>query len=191
MRGSRPLTDEEISKVLVSFRGSFATRNRAMLIFAIKTGFRISEVISLRVKDVLVGDKFVERVRVERRNMKGKTQGRTVLLHPHAKEAIAEWLTELKPDSPEAFLFQSRKGENSPITRHQAWRAFNAAFRRAGLTGQLGTHAARKTFSDRMYERLGHDLVNLQRALGHKNISTTLSYLSYREENIDRAILAL
>ena len=49
----------------------------------------------------------------------------------------------------------------------------------------------RKHFANKVYEKLGHDLVRTQRALGHKNINSTVSYLSYREEEIDAAILAL
>jgi integrase len=48
----------------------------------------------------------------------------------------------------------------------------------------------RKTFANRMYDKLGHDLVKTQRALGHKNINSTVAYLSFREEDIAAAILA-
>jgi integrase len=48
----------------------------------------------------------------------------------------------------------------------------------------------RKTFANRMYDKLNHDLVRTQRALGHTNINSTVQYLSFREEEIDAAILA-
>jgi hypothetical protein len=48
----------------------------------------------------------------------------------------------------------------------------------------------RKTFANRVYDRLRHDLVKTQRALGHKNINSTVSYLSFRDEDVDAAILA-
>ncbi len=38
---------------------------------------------------------------------------------------------------------------------------------------------------------LGWDLVKTRSALGHKNASSTVSYLSFLEEEIDKAILAL
>ena len=59
-----------------------------------------------------------------------------------------------------------------------------------GLAVQLGTHAMRKTFANRMYERLNHDLAQTQRALGHANINSTVSYLSFRQDEIDAAIVA-
>jgi site-specific recombinase XerD len=48
----------------------------------------------------------------------------------------------------------------------------------------------RKTFARKVHERLGHDLVKTQRALGHKNINSTVAYLSFVEDEIDQAILA-
>jgi integrase len=59
-----------------------------------------------------------------------------------------------------------------------------------GSPASWGTHSLRKTFANRMYERLHRDLVKVQRAMGHKNINSTVAYLSFREEEIDAAILA-
>ncbi len=49
----------------------------------------------------------------------------------------------------------------------------------------------RKTFADRIYARLGRDLVKTQRALGHRCIESTAAYISFRQEEIDEAILSL
>jgi integrase len=57
--------------------------------------------------------------------------------------------------------------------------------------GKLGTHAMRKTFATKVYTRLQHDLVKTQRALGHRNINSTVSYLSFCEDDVTQAILAL
>jgi site-specific recombinase XerD len=59
------------------------------------------------------------------------------------------------------------------------------------LRGKLGTHTMRKTFANNVHERLGRDLVKTQRALGQKNITTTILYLSFRDDEITQAILAL
>jgi integrase len=64
-------------------------------------------------------------------------------------------------------------------------------YRLLGLAGTLGTRAMRKSFADRVYEKLGHDLVKTQRALGHRNINSTVSYLSFKNEEIDQAILSI
>ncbi len=47
----------------------------------------------------------------------------------------------------------------------------------------------RKTFARRVHEKLGKDLVKTQKAMGHRSINSTVSYLSFNEEEIDDAIL--
>ena len=190
MRGCRPLTDDEVSEVSRSFWGEHARRDKALFLLGIRSGFRISELLSLRVRDVAPGGRMVDRVTVERRHMKKKVEGRTVLLHPEAKAALAAWLEVLGANE-DAYVFQSRIGENRPITRVQAYRILHEACDACELTGKLGTHSMRKTFANKIYDRLDNDLVKTQRALGHRNINSTVQYLSFREEEIDAAILGM
>jgi integrase len=140
-------------------------------------GFLISELLSLRLGDVWQHGRLVDRVTVERRYMKNKREGRTVLLHPEAKTALAAWLLTLRQMpgcTAQTFVFRSRKGQNRPISAVQAWRILHDAVTTNELTGKLGTHAMRKTFANRVYHQLNHDLVKTQRAMGHKNINSTV-----------------
>lgn len=194
MRGCRPLNDAEVYDVSRSFWGEHARRDKALFLLGVKSGFRISELLSLRLRDVMQGGRIVERVTVERRNMKKKLEGRTVLLHPEARAALAAWLEELGRRAEltgDTFVFQSRKGDNRPISRVQAYRILHEACDACELTGKLGTHSMRKTFANKVYDALGNDLVKTQRALGHRNINSTVQYLSFREEEIDKAILSM
>lgn len=194
MRGCRPLSDDEVADVMRSFWGEHARRDKALFLLGVKSGFRISELLSLQVRDIWQAGRIVERVTVERRHMKKKTEGRTVLLHPEARTALQDWLDELRRDgeiAPESFVFQSRKGENRPISRVQAYRILQEAYDSCEMAGKLGTHSMRKTFANKVYDRLGGDLVKTQKALGHRNVNSTVQYLSFREEEIDEAILGM
>ena len=194
MRGCRPLSEPEVEAVLAHMGGPSGARNRALFLLGVRSGFRISEILSLRLGDVVQAGRVVERVRVSRRHMKGKREGRTVLLHPAARAALATWLEELRTDgymSTDTYVFQSRRGANQAIGRVQAWRTLKRAFERAGLTGNLGTHSMRKTFADRIYDGLDGVLVKTAQALAHRSISSTASYLSFRESEIDEAILSI
>jgi integrase len=193
MKGCRPLSDEEVDVVQRSFGGRYGARDRALFLVGVKSGFRISELLSLRVGDVYQHGHLVDRVTVPRRHMKKKVEGRSVLLHPDAKAALATWLMQLRQVTglmPDSYVFRSRKGGNRPIGKRQAWKILHEAVTTNELTGKVGTHAMRKTFACRVYEKLGHDLVKTQRALGHRNINSTVSYLSFADEEIDAAILA-
>ena len=194
MKGCRPLTDQEVEQTLQALSGPYASRDRALFLLGVRSGFRISELLSLRLLDVCPRGKIVDRVTVARRHMKKKVEGRTILLHPEAREALEVWLEKLRElgyMTSDVWVFQSRKGRNQAMSRVQAYRILQAAFERVGIEGTLGTHSMRKTFANRMYERLDHDLLKTQRALGHKNINSTVSYLSFRQEEIDEAILGM
>lgn len=190
MKGARPLTDVEVKTIAAEL----SARDRALFLLGVRSGFRVSELLSVRVQDVLDSTGAVlDRVYVERCNMKGRTCGRAVVLHPEARAAIGVWISELREAGAlqaAAPLFVSRKGEAHSIGRVQAWRVLRLAYDHAGISGKLGTHAMRKTFASRVYELLGHDLVKTQRALGHASINSTVAYLSFAESDIDAAILA-
>ena len=193
MKGCRPLTEKEVNELLQSFHGTFANRDKALFVLGLKSGFRISELLSLRLGDIMQAGKLVDHVKVRRSNMKKKLEGRSVLLHPEAKEALGVWISELMLfgyNKPNSFVFQSRQGKDSPISRMHAWRILRTIYNEAELTGQLGTHSLRKTFADRVYNKLDKDLPMLQRALGHRNINSTVSYLSFAQEEVDQAILS-
>jgi integrase len=126
--------------------------------------------------------------------MKRNTEGRTVVVHPKAQAALPAWLAALAAAGallPSRYLFASRKGVNRPICRETANQILHDAYAVNGLSGQLGTHSLRKTFANHVYDKLGRDLVKTQRAMGHKNIHSTVSALSFCEAEIDQAILAL
>jgi site-specific recombinase XerD len=194
MKGCRPLTQAEVVLVQQSFGGSYADRDKALFLLGVTSGFRISELLSLRVGDVWQHGRLVDRVTVPRRHMKGKQDSRTVLLHPDAKAALATWLLTLRQrwgSTPQSFVFRSRKGPNRAISPVQAWRILHEAVTTNELSGKVGTHAMRKTFAERIYERSGHDLIATQHALGHKHVNSTQAYLSFREEDLDALILAM
>jgi len=194
MKGCRPLTQDETDLVARSFTGVFGARDKALFLLGVKTGLRISEILSIRLGDVIQAGRMVERVTIQRRNMKKKLEGRTIILHPDLRAALSAWIAELHAAGymgAETFVFQSRKGGNRPISRVQAYRILQEAYDANEMTGTLGTHSMRKTFADRVYEKLGHDLFKTQKALGHRNINSTVQYLSFKEEEIDAAILSI
>lgn len=188
MKGCRPLTDDELRRVLERLDGhTHALRDRALIILGTRSGFRISELLSLRVCDVRDG-----RVCVARKKMKGQKEARTVLLHREAQAALDARIGELArqgySDS-ETFIFRSRQGGNRPINRRTAWEMLTQAYRQCGLVGKIGTHGMRKTFAKDMYRKLGKDIIKLQLAMGHAEVTSTAKYVGAEAQEIDDAIL--
>lgn len=157
-----------------------SVRDKALFQLGISTGFRISELLSITVKDCLQFGIIRDRLTVTRRHMKGNISGRSVALNEKAKQA----LTDLNIGS---YDLNSRL---FPFTRQHAHRILKEAFQAAQVPGQVSTHSMRKTFAKKVYERLDKDLVKTQKALGHVSINSTVSYLSFDQSDIDTAILS-
>ncbi len=184
MRGARPMTDAEVARV----RAQLKPRDHCLFVLGIRTGFRISELLSLKISDVLQGGEVLATIYVRRRDMKGETAGRGVPLHPAARAELAAWTKSLvgagaAPDSP---LFPIPGGR--AMTRRGAWKVLTRAYRRAGVFGHLGTHTMRKRYAAVVYERLGHDLIKTQKAMGHASVSSTQAYLAFADSDVNDAI---
>jgi site-specific recombinase XerD len=96
MKGARPLTETEIEKINQAFDGRYEVRNRCMFIIGIKTGMRISELLSLNVGDVWEKGRPVDILNLRKQQVKGKKEARSIPLNTAAKEAIQEqvnWLS--------------------------------------------------------------------------------------------------
>ncbi len=122
-----------------------------------------------------------------RRDTKGKTYGASIVLHPRAAAALDKWIRSRGQVSPGDWLFPSQRSKDRPMRRVTAWRALHDAFVAAGVNGKSGTHCMRKTFAANVHRALGGDLFRLAKAMRHTSPLTTLAYLSFRQEEIDRA----
>ena len=121
--GCRPLSLEEQHKVYDALSGK---RDKALFMLQLRCGFRISELLSLRVKDVCtrptgmqssadretketkeskdstthVAVTMFDYITVQRKHAKKKLKGRTVPLNRSARDQLKQWIDEakLKPD---------------------------------------------------------------------------------------------
>lgn len=201
MRGCRPLDMSEVARALDKLRGSrLAMRDRCMLLFGMNTGFRISELLSLRVGDVVQDGRVLERVLVERKNMKGKRSSRDVDINDAARAALRAWLPVLydwRDNGPDLYLFQSTRGGR--LTRRQAGRIMERLAKDLGLPPKVATHSMRKTFGACVYQysldnwRPGLELpVRVaMKALGHSHVETTERYLGLDVKLVGEAVRAI
>lgn len=194
MKGSRPLTRQQVKSVLKS---TDSIREKALLTLGFATGYRISELLSLTVADICTGDAIHSHVTVKASNTKTK-QGRTVLLNSDAKKALqslVNWLKAkgLTDKATPLFISQKRtiNGELKAISRQQAHDLLKSLFAFIGEFGNVSTHTMRKTFAKAIYDATGGKIELVQIALGHAAITSTVSYLSFNTSSIDNAITAM
>lgn len=144
-------------------------RDRAMLELLYATGLRVSELVSLRMSDLNLGDGFLYC-----RGKGGKE--RIVPLGGSAKDAINHYLAEARTgfllrDSD--FLFLTYRGQ--PFTRQGFWKVLRQYAIKAKLEDKISPHVLRHSFATHLLER-GADLRSVQLMLGHSQITTTQIY---------------
>lgn len=182
--GTRPLTEEEINQISLAMTSK---RNQVLFELAIKTGFRISEMLSIKLQNLPSFNGEWDAITVFRRDVKGKTASRSVPLSESLKTALKAYTKSLPKG--QTYLFESRLGNR--LSRVQAWKIIKRAAKECGLSGKIACHSTRKTFAQNVYNKLDKDLVKLQFAMGHKNISSTVAYLSFDKEEVFNAIKSL
>ena len=89
MRGSRPLSREEVRQILEAFDGPYKIRNRALLTICLNTGARVSETLAIRIDQVWQKDTPTKYLSLEPSQTKSR-RSRTIPLNGAARWAVAE-----------------------------------------------------------------------------------------------------
>jgi len=158
-----------------------ALRDRALLEFAYASGVRVSELISVRVRDLhLEPDEGFASV-----FGKGAKE-RLVPIGMAAMRAVDRYLRETRPrldrGKGEGRVFLNVRG--GPLTRMGVWKILREHVATAGIEKRVTPHTLRHTFATHLLEG-GADLMAVQEMLGHADISTTQIYT-----HVDRTYLA-
>lgn len=166
------LTVVEVERLLAAptLDEPLAFRDRALLELAYGAGLRVSEWISLAVRDVMLEDGLVR--------VFGKgARERLVPIGGSAIGAVAVYLRELRPrlerGEGKGCLLLNARGR--PLTRMGAWKILRKYVDAAGIEKRVTPHTLRHSFATHLLEG-GADLRAVQEMLGHADISTTQIY---------------
>ncbi|WP_413114126.1 tyrosine-type recombinase/integrase [Thaumasiovibrio sp. DFM-14] len=128
-------------------------------------GLRVSEVVSLYVKDI---DGVAKRLHIH------KAKGGKDRFVPLSDSQLSHLRNYWRHYHPTVILFPSREPEKQ-LDISSMQRCFKAAKAAAGIEKTGGIHALRHAYATHQLES-GMPLNVLQRHLGHSNVNTTLRY---------------
>jgi len=154
-------------------------RDRAMLELLYATGLRVSELIKVRIDEIVMDAGFL-------RTMGKGSKERIVPFGDTARQAIVDYIEQgraefAKDNDPHLFL--SRRGR--PMTRQSFWMKVSKYARLAGIKSQVSPHVLRHAFATHLLEN-GADLRSVQMMLGHADISTTQIYTHVSRARLQR-----
>ena len=182
---------KDIAKVKQYLLGKENKRDYMLFVVGINVGLRAGDLLNLKIKDVIKGDKMSDVVKIQEEKTK---KAREFNLNKSAKDTIKIYLDSLSNYSEEDFLFRSNKGGGAICVQY-AHSIIKKTLRELNIKGNYGTHSLRKTFAYHTYTnniRSNPAIVEtLQKMLNHSSSSVTLRYIGITKEVISDVYTSL
>ena len=166
------LTKGEIKKFMESFQNK---KSKLMVSFIYSCGFRVSEIINLKVRDL----DFNEKIGYVRQ-AKGK-KDRLFNIPSFLLEELKKQYEKQKQKNQE-YLFSGPKGK---LSDRNIQKIVRIAAKRAGIEKPVHTHTLRHSFATHLLED-GVDIRKIQLLLGHSDLSTTQIYSHVSTEELKK-----
>ena len=149
------------------------TKHKTIIMLAYACGLRVSEVVSLKVRNIDGERKmlFIGRA-------KGK-KDRIVSLSPNMLIMLREYYKQYKPKD---YLFEGQF-ENEHLSKRSIQNVLQKAKAKAGIKQDGSMHMLRHSFATHLLDK-GIDVVFIQKLLGHNDIKTTLKYLHVTNKDL-------
>jgi integrase/recombinase XerD len=171
----KAISRDEIERLLAAPAQGMAVksqRDHALLELLYASGMRVTELVSLDVSDVnLVSGS----VRVRGKKLASKE--RIIPVGDRALDALREYLNrgrmQLVRDPEERALFLNHRGQR--LTRQGLWLIIKHYVDEVGISAEVTPHTLRHSFAAHKLSQ-GKSLQDIQKLLGHANISTTQVY---------------
>lgn len=158
-------------------------RNQALLELLYATGIRVSELVSIDLKDI---DNELGIVKV----MGKGSKERYVPFGSFAMEALESYLSNGRPilmkDKSHRSLFVNLRGD--PITARGVRHVLNGMMEEAIIHRKIHPHMLRHSFATHMLSN-GADMRTVQELLGHSQLSSTQVYTHITKEHLRKTYM--
>lgn len=183
MRFVQPIRNNDQLDAMLEYLKNKSDRDYILFLIGINTGLRVSDILSLRVKDV-------KDTHIKIKEIKTKKYKR-MIISPSLRKELDLYIADKKDNE---FLIASRqrgkRGEKRSIHRNQAYRIVKEAAKAIGFRDNVGTHTMRKTFGYHYYQKYG-DLAQLQKIFNHGKQEETILYIGVEQDIIDTNVMNL
>lgn len=158
-------------------------RNYLLFVMGINTALRISDLLSLRIKEIIDSKGDIKTYLFVR---EGKTKRQAkIYINDTVKEALNYYLDKSKGIDPDSYLFKSERS-NKKLDRIRTWGLIQKWTKRVNLESErYGTHTLRKTWGYQARIQ-GVSIEQISEKLGHKSVTVTRRYIGISQEEINK-----
>jgi integrase/recombinase XerD len=166
------LTKDEVKKLINSI---VSKKSRLMVSFMYACGFRVSELVNMKVKDL----NFEENIGNVRQ---GKGKKDRVFNIPEFLLEDLKNQTEKQKEEKKEYLFT---GPKEKLSERNLQKIISLAAKHAGIKKDVHCHTLRHSFATHLLEN-GTDIRKIQELLGHSDLSTTQIYTHISREELKK-----
>ena len=184
---AKVLNNMEIRRVLdyVATR-KHSARNRALVMMMFNTGMRVSEVASLRIKDVVdMEGNIKNEILLLAENTK-TNEARTVFVNEKLRKELQQYSKLLASDNINNKFFYSQKRDSDGFSASTLCQHFHYLYKRVGLDG-ASSHSSRRTFITTLANK-GIGVRVIMGLSGHKALSSVQVYIDCNSELMRNAV---
>ena len=102
---------------------------------------------------------------------------------------VCLWFLEWKKKTDQevnTYLLTSDKGKK--LTKRALQKAFKRCIRKANLPEHYSIHSLRHTLGSHLYKASNHNLILVQKQLGHSSVKTTEVYANLMDSDVKEAV---
>ncbi len=182
----KAITPGEIDRLLkapISESGPKAERDLALLELLYASGVRVTELVSLNLSDIEV-ENGAGKIRVKGKKVNSKE--RIIPITGSALNVLRQYIRngreQLSSDPNESALFLNNRGQR--LTRQGLWLIIKHYVETVGISAEVTPHTLRHSFAAHKLSQ-GKSLQDIQKLLGHANISTTQVYAHMNQQEVE------
>lgn len=190
MGTTQPIREkEELQKFLEYYRTTYPVpRNYALIVLGLHTALRISDILTLRWRNVY---DFTDHTYREHLFLQEKKTGkRTVIaLNENARQALEQLRRQRADAGPDDYIFTRNTDYSTPLCRTQAYRIIRRAA--SDLHEEhISCHSLRKTFGYHAWKQ-GTPPALLMDIYNHSSYQVTKKYLGIEQDERDSVFMEM
>lgn len=170
-------------------------RNYAYFILAINTARRCSDLVSIKIGDVINEDGYFKNEIIIAHEQKTKKEA-ILPIEQKTMLVLKKYLQTLAPYKRSDYLFPSDDKPGEHIQVDSIYRIITRAAKKLGISSykNIGTHSLRKTLPCYMIEHSNNTgsaqqtIAYISKWLGHCDVSVTFRYLGINQKNLHQFI---